>query len=371
MKWFDTFVSDTLGGTGNQLFFRPGDGRVRTGRIYYKVFHGGDHHYSLLFSNTIDSTYKAEYSSYANLVCDMWEIVGAGIGICKAASPDKAGEVEKLIPLKFSGAAGKTVAPGEFFASDPVEIAPEPGDCLCVEISFRGAMIPYHLESILPTFVSENGRWIPDKRVPAPGMIGCDRSVAARIGYFGDSITQGIGTPPHAYTHWCALVADALGARYSHWNLGIGYGRGQDAATGGAWFYKARHVDAAVVTFGSNDVGRGRTLDEMKRDFAHLIDLLKSDGVAVFLQTLPPFDWQGEFLERWNALNAYISSELAPRADGFLDVAPLLTAGAPEMGRCKYGKHPDEAGCRVWAEALIPRMREFLQRIVPAEGAEK
>ena len=365
MKWFDTFVSGTLGGTGNQLFFRPEDpGRVRRGRIYYKVFRGGRARWSLLFSNIIDSTYKPEYSSCANMICDPWEIRSARIGICRSTACDTAGEVEKFLPLEFDGSPVRRAAPGEFFTSDPVELAPATGDCLCFEVEFRGGMIPYHLESVVPTFVLEGGKWVPDKRVPAPGMVGCDRPVLSRIGYFGDSITQGIGTPPHAYTHWCALVAAALGEKYSHWNLGIGYGRAQDAATGGAWFYKARHVDAAVVTFGSNDVGRGRTLDEMKRDFAHLLDLLHESGVRVFLQTLPPFDWQGEYLERWNALNAYISAELAPRAEGFLDVAPLLCAGAPSAGRCRYGKHPDEAGCRVWAEALIPRMREFLEREV-------
>ena len=68
MKWFDTFTSNTLGGTGNQLFFRDEAAAARTGRIYYRIFHGGRYRYSLLFSNIIDSTYKVEYGSYCNLV---------------------------------------------------------------------------------------------------------------------------------------------------------------------------------------------------------------------------------------------------------------------------------------------------------------
>lgn len=363
MKWFDTFVSDTLGGTGNQLFHRWGDDRARRGRVYYKLFRGGEGDYSLLFSNTIDSTYKVEYGSFANCVCDGWEILSAAVGVCRETGAETAGGVEKFFPLSFGGARSKTVAPGEFFATDPVTLAPEKGDFLCVELEFRGEMIPYHLESILPTFVCENGTWIPDKRVPVPGMVGCARKVAARIGYFGDSITQGIGTAPNAYTHWCALVAEALGDSYSHWNLGIGYGRGQDAASGGAWFFKAKHVDAAVVTFGSNDVGRGRSVEQMKADFTVLVDRLHDAGVKVFLQTLPPFDWQGEFLERWLAINAFLKDELAAKAEGFLDVAPLLTDETRGVGMSKYGKHPDESGCRVWAEALIPRMKEFLKKL--------
>ena len=360
MKWFDTYVSNTLGGTGNQLFFRPGDSRPRAGRIYYRVFCGGRCRYSLLFSNIIDSTYKAEFGSRANLICDEWEILGAALGVCRETGPERAGEPERMTPLTFAGRRQKRVAPGEFFTSDPVELAPEKGDYLCFEIEFRGEMMPYHLESILPTFVYENGVWIPDRRVPPPGMIGCDRQVAARIGYFGDSITQGIGTPPNAYTHWNALVSEALGERFAYWNLGLGYGRGQDAATGGAWMYKARHVDAAVVTFGTNDVGRGQSVEQMKCDLAAIVEQLKAARVRVFLQTLPPFDWQDEYLERWEAINAYISRELAPAADGFFDVAPLLTDETRGRGKSKYGKHPDEAGCRAWAEALTPLMEKFV-----------
>ena len=363
MKWFDTFVSNTLGGSGNQLFHRFGDDLTRRGRIYYKVFCGGKFRYSLLFSNVIDSTYKAEYGSFANFVCDPWEILSVSLGICKATEAKTAGEVEAAVPLSFGGERHKSVAPGEFFTTDPVELAPEKGDYLCVEIEFRGGMIPYHLESILPTFRYENGEWVPDVRVPAPGMVGCDRKVAARIGYFGDSITQGIGTAPNAYTHWCALAAGILGEEYSHWNLGIGYGRGQDAASGGAWMFKAKHVDAAVVTFGSNDVGRGRSLEMMKTDFTALVDRLHAAGTKVFLQTLPPFDWKDEYLERWLAINAFLKDELAKETEGFLDVAPLLTDLSRGVGMSKYGKHPDEAGCFIWAEVLVPKMKDFLKRL--------
>ena len=362
MKWFDTFVSNTLGGTGNQLFHKWEDDRARRGRIYYKVFCGGRFSYSLLFSNIIDSTYKVEYGSFANYVCDPWEILSAAVGVCKAVGAETAGEVAEFVPLTFGGARRKFVGAGEFFTTDPVELAPGTGDFLCVEIEFRGETIPYHLESIVPTFLYENDAWVPDKRVPAPGMIGCDREVSARIGYFGDSITQGIGTPPNAYTHWCALVAGALGEKYSHWNLGIGYGRCQDAATGGAWFYKAKHVDAAVVTFGSNDVGRGRSVEQMTADFTSLVDRLHAAGVKVFLQTLPPFDWKDEYLERWLAINAFLKDQLAEKTEGFLDVAPLLTDRFHGVGMSKYGKHPDEAGCRMWAEALTPRMKDFLKQ---------
>ncbi len=65
MEWFRTYRSNTLGGTGNQQYFHAGE--PMTGRSYYRVFAGGAYRYSLLFGGAIDSTYRPEYESYANL----------------------------------------------------------------------------------------------------------------------------------------------------------------------------------------------------------------------------------------------------------------------------------------------------------------
>lgn len=362
MKWFETYTSNTLGGSGNQIFFATENEEAQKGRIYYKVFSGGTYHYSLLFSNIIDSTYGEGDKSHCNLICDEWELLGASVGICKEVSAEQAGTVETWIPLTFEGKREKTVKPGEFFTSDPVELTACKGDFICYEVEYKGQMIPYHLESILPSFVETDGEWVPSKLVPFPGMIGCDRKVKARVGYLGDSITQGIGTPPNAYTHWNALTSEAIGEQYSYWNLGIGYGRGQDAASGGAWLFKAKQMDAVVVAYGSNDVGRGRSLDQMKSDLTAIVDQLKEAGIKVFLISVPPFDWKEDYLERWNGINTYVVEELSKKADGFLHIAPLLTDENRE-GVAKYGTHPDEEGCRIWAEALTPLLKEMLENM--------
>lgn len=361
MGWFDTYVSNTLGSTGCQVHFDADE--VQTGRIYYKLFSGGKFRYSLFFSNTIDSTYKPEYQSYANLLCGQWDILDAAVGICSSVSMEVAGEVTDFTPLTFDGAQQKTVMPGESFFSDPVELAGKKGQYLCYQITYTGKMLPYHLESVLPTFVKKDGAWIPDKKVPVPSMIGCDRKVAAKIGYLGDSITQGIGTPPNGYDHWSALVSEAIGDRYSYWNLGIGYGRGQDAASDGAWLSKAKEMDAVVVAYGSNDVGRGRTLEQMKQDMTAIVDKLKSVGIPVFLISVPPFNWKDDFLERWNGINDYLIHTLSKKADGFLDIAPLLTS-KEEAGVAIYGTHPNEEGCKIWADAMFPPFQKFLETLV-------
>ena len=362
MKWFKTYCSNTLGAGGNQLIFST-EGKEMTGRIYYKIFAGGTYNYSLLFSNIMDSTYKFGEESHCNKICDEWELLEAKVGICKETSPERAGDVENFAPLTFGGQISKTVMPAEFFTSDPVELSAEKGDYLCFEVRYKGNMIPYHGESILPGFTLLDGKFVPDKRVPFPGMIGCDRKVAKRIGYLGDSITQGVGTPPNAYTHWNALVSEAIGDAYSYWNLGLGYGKGQDAASDGAWLYKAKQCDAVVVAYGSNDVGRGRSVEGMKQDFAAIIRKLKAAGIKVFLISVPPFDWQNDHLKRWNAINEYLTNELAKEADGFFHVAPLLVDYTQWEGKSKYGTHPNEEGCRIWADAMLPLFRSFLNTL--------
>ena len=362
MKWFETYSSNTLAGSGNQYYFTTGDDKIHRGRIYYKIFAGGTYNYSLLFSNIMDSTYADGKVSHCNLILPEWELVQLRVGVCSTCDEVTAAEPEMLQILTFDGKASKKVAPGEFFTSDPEVIWAKKGEYLCVEIAFRGKMIPYHEESILPVFVWENGEWVPSKHVPFPGMVGCDRKVSKKVGFMGDSITQGIGTPINSYNHWNALVADAIGEKYAYWNLGLGYGRAQDAASDSAWLYKAKQCDEVVVCYGTNDVGQGRALEQIKRDLLTIVTKLKEVGARVLIQTLPPFDWQGEQLEKWLQVNAYVREVLSRYADGLFDVVPILIDGPEEEGRAGYGGHPDEVGCAAWAKALIPVVEELIDK---------
>ncbi len=59
--------------------------------------------------------------------------------------------------VTFDGRKEKTVHPGEFFSTDEVTLAPKTGAYICLEISFSGTVIPYHEESIIPSFVLTEG----------------------------------------------------------------------------------------------------------------------------------------------------------------------------------------------------------------------
>ena len=366
MKYFDEFNSNTYAGSGNQFYFNTNENEKYTGRVLYKISAGGKYNYSLLFSNIIDSTFADGSISHKNLICENWFIHSARIGRCAGINASE--NISELVmddeirvfdfkPISFNGQKSKEVMPGEFFASDPMECIYEKGEYLCLEITFSGKMVPYHEESLLPVFVKKNGEWKYSKFMPFAGMIGCDRNVKGKIAYLGDSITQGIGTKPNSYLHWNAILSEKIGSDYSYWNLGIGYGRASDAASDGAWLYKAKQNDIVFVCYGVNDILQGQSEKEIKADLTLIADTLKKDGKKVILQTIPPFDYQGEAIEKWKRINSYILTELKNKVDFIFDNTVYLgKKGKPEDA--VYGGHPNEIGCEIWANALYEKIRE-------------
>lgn len=375
MEYFKHYSSNTYAGSGNQLYFNMPEGKIETGRVFYKISVGGEYNYSILFSNIIDSTYSDGSVSRKNLICSGWRLHNAKIGRCKKITAAKeisemtvADENEErdadiivsdLKDITFNGQKHKDVMPGEFFSSDPIRLDFDIDEYLCLEITFSGEMIPYHEESLLPVFIKENGAWKYSKHMPFAGMIGCDREVKGKIAYLGDSITQGIGTPINSYKHWNAVLSQKIGDDYAFWNLGIGYGRANDAASDGAWLYKAKQNDIVFVCYGVNDILQGQPEEQIKSDLTYIVNALKKSGGEVILQTIPPFDYVGGDIEKWRSINTYIKTVLKDSADYVFDNAPILGEGE-FLSAAKFGGHPDERGCAAWAEALYAEIKSLL-----------
>lgn len=371
MDFFKQYSSATYAGSGNQYFFTPYKGEVQTGRVFYKISHSGHYNYSLLFSNIIDSTFADGSVSHKNLICDSWDIHEAKVGKCGKhifdtafTEPEKANEINESIaglqPLTFEGKDSKTVAPGEFFCSDSFSMEFEAGEYLCLEITFSGKMIPYHHETLLPVFKKHGDRWAYSVDVPLAGMVGCDRKVKARIGFLGDSITQGIGTDLNSYKHWNALLSEKLGVDYAYWNLGLGYGRANDMASDGAWMYKAKQNDIVIVCCGVNDICQGFSEDQIIKDIDTVVELLLKADKKVILQTIPPFDYGGSDIVKWKNINQHILSELSQRVSLIFDVVPYLQESEENSWIARFGGHPDAEGCAIWAEALYERVKAYI-----------
>ena len=376
MEYFDRFTSNTYAGSGNQLYFNMVEGEVRTGRVFYKIACGGRYNYSILFSNIIDSTFSNGAVSHKNLICDAWSIHSAKIGKCRHIDASKglaemtvADEVEgkdadiivsDLTQITFDGKCAKRVMPGEFFCSDPIELAFEKDEYLCLELTFSGSMIPYHKETLLPVFVKGDEGWRYFKQMPFAGMIGCDRPVKKRIAYLGDSITQGIGTPINSYLHWNAVFSEKLDNGYAFWNLGLGFGKASDAASDGAWLYKAKQNDTVFVCFGVNDILQGMPEEQIKKDLLYIVEALKKLGKTVILQTVPPFNYNEATVKTWKNVNTYIKNELREKVDAVFDTVPHL-GQAEHLQMARFGAHPNAQGCKVWAEALFDELGYFFE----------
>ena len=370
MKYFEKFVSNTYAGSGSQNFFCS-EG-VKTGRIFYKISVGGEYNYSILFNNIIDSTFADGSKSHKNIVCDEWqikEIKAAKTRLCTFGQTDDMYdeftdkyeiELSDFIPLTFDGKAEKTVAPGEFFATDATPLSFEKGEYLCLEITYEGKMIPNHPETRMPSFIKTESGWKYSTDIPFPAMIGCDRKVEKRVAYLGDSITQGIGAPINSYEHWNARVSEMIGEGYSFWNLGLGYGRASDAASNGAWLYKAKQNDVIVVCYGVNDLLQGASASQLKKDLSTIVYILKNAGLTVLLQTVPPFDYSEAVTEKWNEVNEYIENELSQTVDAVFDCVPVLCTDSEHRNIAKYGGHPNSEGGAAWAEALYPTLKSLL-----------
>lgn len=351
MEYFKKYHSNTLAGSGNHMFFWNDESKPTRSCCLYKAFVGGSFSYSFLFSNIIDSTFSNGAISHKNLIVDSWTIEEMNAGVSSFCSETSFEYPEEMKPVLFSGNRQRIINPGEFFASDPVELMAKEGEYICLEIIFSGKMIPCHEQSIIPSFVYQDGVWAASKKHPFVSMVGADRKAKKKIAFLGDSITQGIGTPVNSYAHWNAVFAEKLGREYSYWNLGLGFGRADDAASDGAWLYKAKQNDIVFVCYGVNDILQGFSADEIKKNLQIIADKLVQNGVLAVFQTVPPFNYSAERQIIWNDVNHFIMNDLKNTAYVF-DCVKYLGESDAAPYQAKYGGHPNPEGCKIWGEAL-------------------
>ena len=352
------YYSNTLASSHNQKVFSSPTRSVA--RVFYRVFREGRFDYSLTFYDQIDSTFADGSESSANMLCGDWRVEDVVLGVSDVADPTL--PLSQAQKATFGGEIGHSFSEGDVISTDPVSLSIEKNQYLCVEYTFFGNRLPHHPENLIPCFVMNDGAWIETKALPLPSMIGCNAPVQKRVVFWGDSITQGIGTPQDSYLHYAAVAASGAGSEHAYWDIGIGYGRAQDAATLGAWMKKALLGDVVTVCFGVNDILQGRSAEEIKADLTLIFDTLKKSGVRVLQQTVPPFDYPENLRVIWEDVNDYIKTALAPRADAFFDTVPILSVSSEEPHRAKFGPHPNADGMVLWGKALAPVLKTLLDK---------
>lgn len=364
MEYFKNYVSNTLAGTSNQLYFdnSSANGAVSEGMMLYRATVGGEFDYSVLFSNSIDSTYSRGQSGVPNMKLLDFDITGIKLGVLsgsKSPNPQNVASDTTLISAevkKYEHTNHVT-----YFESAPVKLNAAADDYIVIVVKFVGSKVPCHVETLIPTFKKDGENWRSDKNIPVANMVGIKREVKATVAYLGDSITQGIGVGENQYTFWNAITSKKLGNDFAYWNLGIGYARCKDAATDGSWLFKAKQADIVIVCLGTNDIGSetydGKTLST---HIEKVVDKLNEAGCRVILQTVPPFTYSDARLDVWYDANEYIKNVLSQKVVAVFDQSELLMTAEKIPNKILYGGHPNKVGCKLWGEALY----EFLTQNV-------
>lgn len=376
MDYFNKYVSNTVLGSGNNsiLFFpKP---ITRTAMMFVKLRNYGKQNYRLMFSNTVDSTFDRGQTAYANLKGDTWHIDsfeiadGGRIGNITLDSdgmiavngfdPDYCSTVNEFTHVTFNGKYECDVPAGEKIWTDEFELNILENHYLAVKITFTGNNIPYTPDKIVPCFISENGHWHTGRDFPQPVFIGIAENKTVpvkRIGFFGDSITQGLGTTADAYEYWVADISEELPCdKFSVWNLGLGFGRAEDAATCGVWLERAKNNDIVFVCFGVNDILQYCDSERICKALTTIIDFLNKFGVKTGIFTVPPFDFTGDQISVFDSVNSYIRNTLSKKTDYLFDIASVLCKPEDHTAAA-YGGHPDKNGCRAVADAFLTKIQ--------------
>lgn len=354
----DGYVSNTTAANANQYFFCPDDPEeVHTGLVFYKISKPGRYKYVFLYSSVLESTFGDGSKSKCNDVCD-FRIHSLKVCFCKAPVPKDI----SFTDVSFSCKASVDLSNGITVLSDEIELTAGEGDYICLLTQFSGRKIAYHEETINSVYCFEDNAFALCPKCPVPLFTGIKREVDKRIGFIGDSITQGCGTGRDAYAYYSSYVAGFLGHdRYAFWNLGIGYARGYDAAQNGLWLELAKNNDIVCMCFGVNDILQGYSSEEIKESLSSIMRFLKERGLTVILQTIPPFDYSEEYKAIWLEVNEYIRCSLSGLADTVFDTTEFLGKNGKDDPASAYGPHPNGEGHYLWSQRLLPVLFDSLR----------
>jgi lysophospholipase L1-like esterase len=301
-------------------------------------------------------------------------------------------------PVTFGGRPSVTIPPGARVLSDPVSLKVEPLATLAVSVYVPGptGLVTEHAFANQPVYVT-SGDQTAAADVPGAAqtrnllLTGIDVSASSKtlaLVTLGDSLTGGFGSTAGANADWPSRLAEKLMARrdgppISVVNAAIGGNRllhdtlGPNALSRFDRDVLARpNVGYMIVLLGINDFGYpgGHNLpaeevsyQDVIAGLQQLIERAHSNGIKVFIATLPPFgpipERPGYYSEASEAkrvaLNQWIRG--AKGFEGVIDFeSALRNPKAANRLRPEYdsGDHldPNDAGYKAMADAIEMRL---------------
>ncbi|MFF8288158.1 SGNH/GDSL hydrolase family protein [Streptomyces sp. NPDC016309] len=317
-------------------------------------------------------------------------VTGATVALAGTGAAVRPGTTRRVT---FGGEPSVDIPAHAQAESDAVPLAVGRLDRVTVTLHLAGTTGPatFHAQGFTDTYRAEGDHREDTTGEPFTGAItqswyyltGVDVRTAAAPGgvvLFGDSLTDGFGSTPNADRRW----SDALAERVGHPVLNAGIG-GNLLLADSAWYGErsaARfHRDAldlpgvrtVVLLQGLNDIGFSeardqptylpapvRTAVDLIGGYRTLVRAAHARGVRIVGATVPPF----KGTTHWGPRAAKVSAEVndwmreSGEFDAVLDVRRLLADPAdPDRLNPAYayddGLHPDDAGYRVMAEAVV------------------
>ncbi|RST18802.1 SGNH/GDSL hydrolase family protein [Streptomyces sp. WAC05374] len=318
-------------------------------------------------------------------------IAGATIALTDTGAALRPGSLRHLT---FKGARSLVVPARGQAESDAAKLAVERLDRVTVTLHLAGTTGPatFHAQGFTDSHRAEGDHLDDVTGTPFTGttaswyyLSGVDVSGAdpapGGVVLFGDSLTDGFGSTPNADRRW----SDALAERVDRPVLNAGIG-GNLLLNDSAWYGErasARfHRDAldlpgvttVVLLQGLNDIGYSEARDQptykpapvhsaagLIAGYRRLIRAARARGVRIVGATILPF----KGTTHWGPRAAGVAAEVndwmreSGEFDAVVDLHRLMgDPSDPDRLNPAYayedGLHPDDAGYRVMAEAVLP-----------------
>lgn len=342
------FASNTGISTSHNFHVDLKRGEERTFRVLLHPLEAGTMPWRFFFSNSVDSTWADGDESYADMPGGRFEIVSAWAG----AADEKAVLCGDMQPVIWPQSI---VEPRACLHSDALTLTiPENGYIVyswCLRALEDNCPLPATPDSQALCYSAPGDHasdtmaaFSEDAMAVLPDQFAAERDVRAQMVFMGDSITQGCGTRVNYYEQWATRIAMGMEKDVAVWNIGLGYGRGADAAKNGAWLSKAKMGDIVNICFGVNDIFRG-CAPVLADNLRAVVRMLHESPrhPRVVLLTIPPFDMTGADEARWREVVSLIRED-GLGADAVFDIAAMLCQPAPHEHMAAFGGHPDGRG---------------------------
>ena len=185
------------------------------------------------------------------------------------------------------------------------------------------------------------------------------------IAALGDSLTQGYGLQVEdGFVQQLGAWLQAAGADVAMINAGVS----GDTTAGGLsridWTLTPE-VDAVIVALGGNDVLRGLSPEEARKNLSGILDKVSAKGLPVLLVGLDVpsnygADYETAFEAVYTDLAAKYGTLFFPNfLAGLTDLGDMALVLREHMQR--DGIHPDASGVALIVEAMGPRVLELVE----------